>query len=1180
VLWSDLGATLVQNNGAGEDILRGVVKRDDTASDTLYFKFHVDPLSDVATEMYSAGFQLFEGETNRLGIGNSWEAWAYSAFNTAATGKGNKIAGDMDLHSARLEESAPGEFYPYERVRHGTECTIVFKVHFLPGTNDEITVWLNPDLASGADEETQSTNLTTRFRANASFDQIRLRHAGGGGGWTFSDMVIATSFNDFIAGGASTRTQERSVRSLSFQVWQREQGLPQNSIHALAQTRDGYLWVGSDDGVARFDGVRFASVGLREGLRSGRVRVLLEDSSHALWIGTTGGGLTRRREGELMTLTVQEGLLADSILALAEDSHERIWVGTEGGLQMVEHDRPVPFESAAEFRGKPITMLFKDLEGVLWVGATGAGVFRFVDGKFARVEGPSVAAFLLDPHCGLVDRHGRLWLGAGDDFVLCRDGEQWQAYRIPRHLARPYVSTLVEEIDGTIWAGSLSEGLFQFREGTLTSVNAANGLSDNQVESLLVDTEGNLWVGTSAGLNRLQHKNLSIFAQNEGLGYGAVQGLAEIAPGIIWAGKPSDGLFCWKGGAFERLAGGDWSRRYHEIHALLAAQDGSCWVAGARGLLHFTNALTVPPETEPRVLEEHTVSALAEDKAHRLWAGTREGELWLRQSSDWERQTNFIQAHAILALALNPAGGLWLGTEGDGLFYFDHGVQVHLDKHSGLLSELVRALYLDQDGGLWIGTSGGGLSLWKQGRMTTFTTSEGLPDNTISQILEDDSDHLWLGSNRGLACIGKREFAADAAGKVPKIYPQLFGRAQGMLSEQCTGGFCPAALKTRAGRLWFSTLKGVVVVEPPPRTEDAPVPPVLLEEVLVDGAPVHEVGPKGPLVLGPGRQRLDIRYTGLNFAAPERVRFRYRLEPLERDWVDADTGRTANYPYVPPGQYRFSVMARNGGSGAWNPVPATLSFTVRPQFWQTWWFIGLAALSLVGSVSGAARLVEKRKLHQRLHALEQERTLERERARIAQDLHDDLGASLTRVSLLSDLVKADKDNPAQVETHASKISLSAHQTVRALEEIVWALRPGSDSLQSLIEYIAHFASELFEGDGAHCRLDLQHDLPQRSLPPEMRHNLFLIVKEALTNALKHAAAKEVRVQARAGVDWVEFLVEDDGRGFHPQEPVRNGKRQGLGNMQQRAEAMGGVLEIKSTPGKGTCVRLRVQFRNP
>jgi ligand-binding sensor domain-containing protein/signal transduction histidine kinase len=1165
VLWSDLGSTLVKNNGAGEDILRGVLKRDNTASDTLYFKFHVDPLSDVSTERYSAGFQLFEGEAERLGLGNSWEAWAYSAFNTSETSHTN---GDVDLHSARFERRLLETFDPYELVRHGIECTIVFKVHFVPGMDDDITVWVNPDLTSGVTEESQPETITTRLRANASFDQVRLRHEGGGGGWLFSDMAIATSFGDFVGNRA---------RSLGFRLWQREQGLPQNSVHALAQTHDGYIWVGSDDGVARFDGVRFKSIGVREGLHSGRVRVLLGDSSSALWIGTVGGGLSRWRDGQLTTLTLQEGLPADSILALAEDGQRRIWVGTEAGLALIEDDHPVLLPATAQFKGKAINMLFRDRHGLMWLGAAGVGVFCFTNESFAPLEEPSVASVLQDPHCGLEDRAGRLWFGAGDDFVLCREGEQWRQYRIPRRLARPYVSALVEQADGTLWAGSVSEGLFQFNGGQLTPVNASSGLSDNLVESLLVDREGNLWVGTGAGLNRLRRKNLLMFAQNEGLGYGAVQGLAEVAPGIVWAGKPSDGLYRWNGQSFSRLSG-DWSSRFPEIHALLAAQDGTCWVAAAQGLLHFTNPTADPPEAEPPMLEDRKVSALAEDRAHRLWGGTREGELWLRRAQTWERQTNFIQGHALVALAPEPAGGLWLGTEGGGLYGFNDGIQAHLDKHNGLLSDSVRALYLDEEGTLWIGTEGGGLSLWRQGHLTTFTTSEGLPDNTISQILQDDSDRLWLGSNRGLACVSKRELKDLSEGKSRKVYPQFFGRAEGMFSDECTGGFCPAGLKTKSGRLWFSTLKGVAVAEPP-QTEDSTVPPVLLEEILVDDVAAHGgLANQAALTIGPGAHRLEFRYTALSFAAPERLLFRFRLEPLDRDWSQPDTSRMAKYSYVPPGQYRFSVTARNGGSGAWNSMPASLSFTVLPHFWQTWWFIGVAALSLVGSVSGAARLVEKRKLHRRLQYLEQERTLERERARIAQDLHDDLGASLTRVSLLSELVKADKDNPVQVETHAAKISQSARQTVRALDEIVWALRPGSDSLQSLIEYIAHFASELFEGDRAHCRLDLQHDLPERSLPPEMRHNLFLILKEALTNALKHASAREVHVQARAESDWLEFLIEDDGKGFRPQEAARAGKRQGLGNMRHRANALGGTLEIKSIPGSGTSVRLRVQFK--
>jgi len=259
------------------------------------------------------------------------------------------------------------------------------------------------------------------------------------------------------------------------------------------------------------------------------------------------------------------------------------------------------------------------------------------------------------------------------------------------------------------------------------------------------------------------------------------------------------------------------------------------------------------------------------------------------------------------------------------------------------------------------------------------------------------------------------------------------------------------------------------------------------------------------------------------------------------------------------------------------PRAAGVLLVVLPHFWQARWFLGLAALGLLGTVGGAARAIEKRKHQRRLKQIEQERALERERARIAQDLHDDLGSSLTRISLLSDLAKADKDNPGLVAAHAQKISQSAGQTVRALEEIVWALRPGSDSLPSLVEYIVHFANELFEGDSTRCRLDLPPDMPLVALPPEMRHNIFLVVKEALTNALKHAAAREVRIHAEVSANSLEILVEDDGRGFDPAALQARGRRQGLGNMQRRAEAMGGTLAVQSAPGKGAKVTLKVSF---
>jgi ligand-binding sensor domain-containing protein/signal transduction histidine kinase len=1186
VLWSDLGATLAHETGAGSDILGGAVKRNDTSSDTLYFKFHVDPLSDVSTELYSAAFQLFEGNEERLALGNSLKAWAYSAFNTAETGVSNDFSGDFDLLSSRHESVGLGSFRNYELPRRGIERTIVFKVQYIPGGDDLVTVWLNPDLAAGVTEASQADTLTTRFTANASFDEVRLRHGGGGGGWTFSDMAIATSFNDFVT---ARNAESNDTLRLTFQTWQREQGLPQNSVRALAQTRDGYLWIGNDDGLARFDGVRFVSFGISEGLSSGPVSGLFGDSRGALWIGTVGGGLTRRRDGQFTTYTIHDGLPSDSITALAEDNEGRLWIGTEAGLAICENGHLTTLAAAGEFSGRAISTLFKDRRGTMWLGARGAGVFHFLGGKFMPVTDPSVDDLLKDPHCVLVDQSVRIWIGAGDDFVLCREGDQWHRYRIPRHLTRPYVSALAEESDGTVWAGSVSEGLFQFKGGKLTAFNANSGLADNFVESLLVDRENNLWVGTGAGLNRLRRGNLSVLGQSEGLGYGAVQGLAEISPGVIWAGKPSDGLYQWEGRVFNRLDA-DLSRRYPEVNSLLTARDGSCWAACVRGLLHFENPKSDAAEIEQPALVGENVISLTEDRAGVIWAGTREGQLWQRRGGIWMTPANFSQPHAITSMTQDADGSMWLGTGGGGLYRFKDGVRAHFDRSGGLLSNLIRTLYRDAQGALWIGTAGGGLCRWRDGRMTSFTTREGLPDNTISQILEDDADRLWLGSNRGIACVRKRDLEELAAGKVAITYPRVFGRAEGMLSEECTGGFFPAGLKIKSGQLWFSTLKGIVVVNPRLNATDVPAPKVVLEEVLVDGVlspdfrlqsstndPGNALEPKpGVLHIPPGKHRLELRYTGPSFNAPERVRFRYRLEGLDQDWVEAGANRSVTYPYVPPGEYRFRVIACNG-DGAWNESGAEISLNVLPHFWQTWWFIGLAAVGFVALVGSAIRYVERRKHQRRLAQLEQERALERERARIAQDLHDDLGSSLARISLLSGLVRADKENPAQVETHAGKIFQSADQTVRALEEIVWAVRPGSDTLQSLVEYIAHFANELFEGNPTRCRLDLPHDLPALALPPDVRHNIFLIVKEALTNALKHAGAKEVRVQAKAAGSTIEIVVEDDGKGFAPSITPAADKRNGLGNMRQRAATMGGQLDLQSAPGSGTSVRLTVNL---
>jgi ligand-binding sensor domain-containing protein/signal transduction histidine kinase len=1205
LLWSDLGDTQVHETGPGMDILGGVLRRDESSTDTLYFKFHVDPISDANTEFYYAAFQLFEGNSERLAVGNGLNAFAYSAFATGQTGQSNRAVGDIDFKSSNPDSSGAGTFFNYELVHSGIERTIVFKVQYGVGGDDLVTVWLNPDLRPGATETNQPANLTTQFKANASFDQIHLRHGGGGNGWIFSEMAIATSFDDFVTrNGSTTQGNGPGIGygevPFTFRSWQREQGLPENYVRALAQTRDGYLWVGSDAGVSRFDGLSFFSLGLQEGFQSGPVKVLLGDSRGALWIGSEGGGLSRWQGGKLTTLSVRDGLPSDSITALAEDNQGRLWIGTQGGLAMWLDGRLTSTNDLGIFSGKSITTLFSDHKGRMWVGAAGLGVFSYSGNQFTQLKDQAVEGLLQDSHCLLVDQAERIWIGAGDAFVLCKEGDQWRRFGIPRHLATHYISSLAEEPDGTVWAGSVGEGLFQFKSGKLVAINASSGLSDNLVEALLMDREGKLWVGTHGGLNRISPRNLYVLSHTEGLGYGSVQGLAEVEPGVIWVAEPNEGVYCWDSQKFRRLVLGGLSSQEPRVSALLMNRDGSCWVAGAGGLLRFKHPRIAETEGGEPALTNLSISALGQGIKSGVWAGTRDGELWHFSDGEWQSRTNCPRGHAITAMVPDTHGGLWIGTEGDGLYRLAESASAKCEKLSGLPSAWIRTLFLDARGTLWIGTAGGGLSRLQNGQIATFTMREGLPDNTISQIFEDDDGNLWLGGNRGIARVKKRDFDDLTGHKIPAVYPQVYSRADGMLSEECSGGFSPAGLRSQDGLLWFPTLKGIVVIDPHHAVR-SPVPAVVLEQTLVDGVPEFPVldrdndhinasqeiigSPVKSLRLSPGKHVLEFRYTGLNFDTPDRVRFRYRLEGLDPDWVEAGTRRMAFYSFVPPGIYRFRVIACNG-DGIWNEDGASLSLIVRRHFWQTWWFIGSLALGTVMMVAGGARLLEQRRLQRQVKRLEQERVLERERTRIAQDLHDIMGAKLCRISFLSEHARRCEVVTVEHQQEMRSISDDSREVLQSLDEMVWAVNPQNDTLDHLMSYIGQYAQEYFRKTGIECELKIPEEIPVHPLSSQSRHHLFLAVQEALANILKHSRATRASISMACSSADFGIVISDNGSGFDPVSSESNspnsaaGFCNGLGNMRRRLGELGGTCTIESRMGHGTTIRFVLFFNEP
>jgi signal transduction histidine kinase len=585
------------------------------------------------------------------------------------------------------------------------------------------------------------------------------------------------------------------------------------------------------------------------------------------------------------------------------------------------------------------------------------------------------------------------------------------------------------------------------------------------------------------------------------------------------------------------------------------------------------------------VFRGNLANCLAEHYQEGLWVGSQNGILRRLKNGQFTTFTNGLPAAPLTALAQAPDGTLWIGSYGKGLGRFKDGRCELFGRAQGLLSDLIITLCLDSQGVLWVGTEGGGLSCVQDGVIRSFSRQHGLIDDTVLQIVEDEAANLWLVSHHGIFRIARGELNELANGKLAYVHPRVFGRSDGMESEECAGG-ADTCVRTREGQLCFSTGHGIVMIDPKQTAEAGPPPTVRLEEVLVDGRPEplpaatalsseSEPLAANRLLIPPRKRRFEFHYTGLYFSAPEKVRFRYRLNGLDADWVEAGGGRVAYYNYVPPGRYQFEVVAHNG-NGIWSQIGAGVALTVQPQFWQTWWFMLLAFVGLSGSIAGTVRLIEKRKARVQMQRLELERAMERERTRIARDIHDDLGARLTMISMLSDAAEREAHQGKTINDYVHNIRAAAREMFAQLDETVWAVNPHNDRLDRLAEYIIQYTERFFRHTPIRCRIKVSGDVPATMIAAEQRHNLFLAIKEALNNAARHSGAKEIQVEIAYADPVLAVSVRDNGIGFAAAEGEALGH--GLNNMRSRLENLGGRFELQTQPGQGTTIRLEFDTR--
>jgi ligand-binding sensor domain-containing protein/two-component sensor histidine kinase len=974
----------------------------------------------------------------------------------------------------------------------------------------------------------------------------------------------------------------RPLEELRITRWDQQKGLLQDSLNALAQTPDGFLWVASDEGMIRFDGVEF-SVPDEFQKKSRYLRwanCLSVDSRGQLWIGSHGGVYCRTRKGRFAYYDQKSGLPARTpISAVATDAEGTVWAGSfQGGLFWQNGDRFIEYAGAQELRQQQINQIYPVKSGDLWIAASeglyrinkSTGSVRKLDAKNALPGKPVTAV--------TIDWRGRLWVGTGEGLAYL-EKDVFYPVELPSG-DKSGITALFTDSHGMLWIGSRKGGVWRMPPDPKlgeAQFQLLSSLSDDRrsawISAFCEDTEGDIWVGSDIGLFRISDARFRVYGSREGL-------LTD----SVWA--------------------------------VLASRSGNIWVGTDAGLAFLpgpaSTRASLPPPVSP-VLSER-IRALCEDSCNILWVGTISGALQQFRQEPFSAEgepIRFSPAVHVVAICEVPPDEVWVGTAGAGLYRFRNGKLIQsFTEHDGIIRNVVnglalgpgntlwiapaygllkwrnekfedaipnqirvhdrvfRSLLVDSDGTVWAGTFDSGLARIRNGSAGGLcTTADGLFSNEFYTLLNDGRGNLWASSNRGIFATKINELNAFFDGRQSKVNCRVFTTADGLVTPEGMGGVANTSCRTGDDRLCFATQAGIAVTSREVLSADSRPPLVVLERFVVNLTQLIPAEPsQPPTSLSADTHSIELHYAGLSLAASETLQYRYKLTGFDPDWVDAGTRRAAYYTNLPPGNYQFHVVTRNR-DGIWSPDSVATRFVLQPHFYQTWWFYTLCAVLLCLGVSG-------------LYSWRLQQILQ-ERARLARDLHDTLAQGLVGILWQTESAIGSERKGLRTETLQilERVNALAQETLLEAQGALKAWRTGilaeSNSLLNALEHV------LKKGTSA---TPLQTEIRVRGQPFRIssawEQALIRITQEALTNSLKHAHARRLDAELFFEAKGLTLLLQDDGVGFsevsHTMQPVST-TSSGLGilGMKERSNRLGGELTIESRAGKGTAIRVIV-----